>query len=102
MEAEKIIQGPDGKKFKVGQQPITGFKSSHWYCWTGPKKRRPKGWIKTMDFMRDGKPHRCNVGTTPTRAKGSASFYDSPGSPNTAWFWGGSSFKHFRECIPID
>ena len=41
---------------------ITEFKVGHWYKWTGPKVR-PEGWNSEgkMDYMLDGKPHRCEV-----------------------------------------
>lgn len=61
---------------------IKGFVSGKWYRYIGPGKEKDtiswneSGW---MDFLLDGKPHKCNEGYDNT-----ASFFDSP-DPNRAW-----------------
>ena len=81
MKNENVLEG----------NPITAFKSGKWYKWVGPYERQPS-WNDRgkMDFILDGKPHRCREG-----AENWASFYDSP-DPNFRWSWD-SDIANFRK-----
>jgi hypothetical protein len=77
---------------------VTEFKEGHWYKWIGPKKRRPR-WNGSsdglgpgdMDFILDGKPHRC----TKRHGDYQASFPESP-NPGHCWDWT-DGLEYFRE-----
>jgi hypothetical protein len=73
---------------------VTEFKVGHWYRWTGPKER-PHRWNSygEMDFMLDGKPHRCEV---------SDGYFAQLSVPlSRTWFWE-SGIEYIVECNPTD
>jgi hypothetical protein len=79
-------------------KPVTEFNVGHWYQWVGLKKRRPR-WNGSsdglgpgnMDFILDGKPHRC----TKRNGDYQASFPESP-NPGHCWDWT-DGLEYFRE-----
>lgn len=70
----------------------TGFKSGKWYRYIGDKYSNyaDEG---EMDFMKDGKFHKCNKGE-----RRCASFYDST-DPNWKWVW--IDLKNFIEMSDV-
>ena len=70
------------------------LESGKWYMWTGStgSTLRPIGWNSSgyMDFMLDGKPHRCRSGSGHDGA-----FDDSP-HPDREWSWR-SGFEYIKE-----
>lgn len=61
---------------------FTEFESGEEYVWVGPKSRqRNFNTSGGMDFILDGRPHKCNLACDST-----ASFFDSP-SPDHKWVW---------------
>jgi hypothetical protein len=89
--------GCNGNFDNKDEQPVTEFKAGHWYIWVGPKKRRAdwnnepdESGQRGMDFILDGKPHRCTEGFGAL-----ASFPESP-SPEHCWRWS-DGLEYFRE-----
>jgi hypothetical protein len=94
--------GCNGNFDNKDEQPVTEFKAGHWYIWVGPKKRRAdwnnepdESGQRGMDFILDGKPHRCTEGFGAL-----ASFPESP-SPEHCWRWS-DGLEYFREVPALE
>lgn len=71
------------------------LKINHWYRWT-KTEQLPGYWTKRMNFLLDGKPHKC-IAETAYNAKGYylILFEDDPN--RTDWAFNEDDMKYFEE-----